>query len=274
MNFNDDKLDQDQVKNNNNNNNNNHFQPQPQQKHFKGTNNGIRNFNDLKVEFEQIRNNLISLESEISKGKRDKQPFKNNYDNQLLIKNQELKNQIRKYKENENLSEKRLSLQEKYLDEYKSNFNRIQEEIIQIQESINNYKELYKKSINLQNILDNDRNKTEKIIIELKTENKKLIEENNKSNKDIQQLKEENKQLQQLLNDRDKQLEAVNLSFDQHISSTSKQFNDSYTIINKLEDQLTKQIKHYDDLNNIDNIEINLDMTSSNNNNSNPNYFQ
>ncbi|EAL66993.1 hypothetical protein DDB_G0280903 [Dictyostelium discoideum AX4] len=258
MNFNDDKLDQGQVKNNNNN----HFQPQQQQqKHFKGTNNGIRNFNDLKVEFEHIRNNLISLESEISKGKRDKQPFKNNCDNQLLIKNQELKNQIRKYKENENLSEKRLSLQEKYLDEYKSNFNRIQEEIIQIQESINNYKELY-----------NDRNKTEKIIIELKTENKKLIEENNKSNKDIQQLKEENKQLQQLLNDRDKQLEAVNLSFGQHISSTSKQFNDSYTIINKLEDQLTKQIKHYDDLNNIDNIEINLDITS--NNNSNPNYFQ
>ncbi|KAM9999298.1 hypothetical protein ACTFIZ_002838 [Dictyostelium cf. discoideum] len=261
MNFNGDKLNQDQVKNNNNNN---HFQ---QQRHFKAMDNGIRNFNDLKVEFEQIRNNLISLESEISKGKRDKQPLKKNHDNQLLIKNQELKNQIRKYKENENLSEKRQSLQEKYLDEYKSNFNRIQEEIIQIQESINNYKELYKKSINLQNILDNDRNKTEKIIIELKTENKKLIEENNKSNKDIQQLKEENKQLQQLLNDRDKQLETVNLSFDHHISSTSKQFNDSYTIINKLEDQLTKQIKHYNDLNN---IEINLD----NNSNSNPNYFQ
>ncbi|KAN0028608.1 hypothetical protein ACTFIV_010454 [Dictyostelium citrinum] len=270
MNFNDDKANQDQFKKNNN-------QQQKQNSYhsynenFQATNNGIRNFNDLKVEFEQIRNNLISLESEISKGKRDKQPFNNIYNNQLLIKYQELKNQIRKYKENENSSEKRLSLQEKYLDEYKSNFNRIQEEIIQIQESINNYKELYKKSINLQNILDNDRIKTEKIIIELKNENKKLIEENNKSNKDIQQLRDENQQLHQLLNERDKQLEALNLSLDHHISSTSKQFNDSYTIINKLEDQLTKQIKHYEDLNNLDNIEIN---NSNNNSNFNTNYFQ
>ncbi|KAN0030831.1 hypothetical protein ACTA71_009476 [Dictyostelium dimigraforme] len=274
MNFND-KINQEDIKkpNNNNNNNdddnNNHFIQQPRQKkfhhpyneNFKGMNGGIRNFKDLKVEFEEIRNNLISLESEISKVKRDKhQQLNRNYDNQLLINNQELKNQIRKYKENINLSEKRLSLQEKYLDEYKSNFNRIQEEIIQIQESINNYKELYKKSINLQNILDSDRNETERIIIELKTENKKLIEDNNKSNKEIQQLKEENKQLKQLLNDRDKQLGTVNLSFDHHISSTSKQLNDSSAIINKLEDQLIKQMKHFEDLNNIENIEINLDI--------------
>ncbi|EGC34661.1 hypothetical protein DICPUDRAFT_79579 [Dictyostelium purpureum] len=209
-------------------------------------------FFDLKTEFSFIRNNLNTLETEISRNQN--QTFiklNENNEKQLLDELFEYKKENKTIKENLNYNNKRLLLQEKYLEEYKSSFKRVQEEIIQIQETLYNYKGLYSKCSNIQEVLEKNRIYENKIIKDLRKENIELKGEIDNLGKQIKDLVEQNKQQLVLLQEKEQQIKTMDQSLDHYMNLSTLSTNRSNEVINQLEEQIKKQVDFYNDKNKV-----------------------